>query len=104
MFHTIVSIKNDGHYFCRAGGNRPDGLNEPVTQAELHIEVFLPAQVPDSELDAWMESRIYPVMSDIPALSDLITSMVASGYDYRRDDDAGLWSSADLTYVITYEM
>ena len=51
-----------------------------------------------------MESRIYPVMSDIPALSDLITSMVASGYDYRRDDDAGLWSSADLTYVITYEM
>ncbi|EPR3982981.1 phage tail terminator protein [Escherichia coli] len=60
--------------------------------------------LPDSELDAWMESRIYPVMSDIPALSDLITSMVASGYDYRRDDDAGLWSSADLTYVITYEM
>ncbi|HFL8785563.1 TPA: phage tail terminator protein, partial [Escherichia coli] len=27
-----------------------------------------------------------------------------SGYDYRRDDDAGLWSSADLTYVITYDM
>lgn len=75
-----------------------------IPQAELHIEVFLPAQVPDSELDSWMESRIYPVMSDIPALSDLITSMVASGYDYRRDDDAGLWSSADLTYVITYEM
>ncbi|EFH4655011.1 copper resistance protein, partial [Escherichia coli] len=24
--------KNDGHYFCRAGGNRPDGLNEPVTK------------------------------------------------------------------------
>ncbi len=75
-----------------------------IRQAELHIEVFLPAQVPDSELDSWMESRIYPAMSDIPALSDLITSMVASGYDYRRDDDAGLWSSADLTYVITYEM
>ncbi|ECL7138209.1 hypothetical protein FTR99_20675 [Salmonella enterica subsp. enterica serovar Derby] len=29
-----MSIKNDGHYFCRAGGNRPDGLNEPVTNAE----------------------------------------------------------------------
>ncbi|HFE3710956.1 TPA: hypothetical protein ACF3KM_005404, partial [Klebsiella quasipneumoniae subsp. quasipneumoniae] len=28
-----MSIKNDGHYFCRAGGNRPDGLNEPVTLA-----------------------------------------------------------------------
>ncbi|EED2749457.1 copper resistance protein [Salmonella enterica subsp. enterica serovar 4,[5],12:i:-] len=35
MFHTIVSIKNDGHYFCRAGGNRPDGLNEPVTYKPL---------------------------------------------------------------------
>ncbi|EBW4541384.1 copper resistance protein [Salmonella enterica subsp. enterica serovar Abony] len=35
MFHTIVSIKNDGHYFCRAGGNRPDGLNEPVTPDSL---------------------------------------------------------------------
>ncbi|HCP1009422.1 TPA: phage tail protein, partial [Escherichia coli] len=79
-------------------------LDSDTWQAELHIEVFLPAQVPDSELDSWMESRIYPVMSDVPALSDLITSMVASGYDYRRDDDAGLWSSADLTYVITYEM
>ncbi|WP_207186138.1 hypothetical protein, partial [Escherichia coli] len=32
-----VSIKNDGHYFCRAGGNRPDGLNEPVT---LNIPLY----------------------------------------------------------------
>ncbi|ECO8723124.1 copper resistance protein [Salmonella enterica] len=39
MFHTIVSIKNDGHYFCRAGGNRPDGLNEPVTI--LHMDRIL---------------------------------------------------------------
>ena len=54
-------------------------LDSDTWQAELHIEVFLPAQVPDSELDSWMESRIYPAMSDIPALSDLITSMVASG-------------------------
>ncbi|EHP7040469.1 hypothetical protein KP057_001058, partial [Escherichia coli] len=32
----------DGHYFCRAGGNRPDGLNEPVTyesrlKGKLHV-------------------------------------------------------------------
>ncbi|MGT4930101.1 hypothetical protein ACRWE7_23540, partial [Escherichia coli] len=42
VFHTIVSIKNDGHYFCRAGGNRPDGLNEPVTfkRASLNSEVL----------------------------------------------------------------
>ncbi|MDN0666009.1 hypothetical protein FCX72_25200 [Escherichia coli] len=38
MFHTIVSIKNDGHYFCRAGGNRPDGLNEPVTFKVLQLK------------------------------------------------------------------
>ncbi|EFN5077512.1 copper resistance protein [Escherichia coli] len=31
-----MSIKNDGHYFCRAGGNRPDGLNEPVTFINKH--------------------------------------------------------------------
>ncbi|MES1532940.1 hypothetical protein ABUU04_00895 [Escherichia coli] len=40
MFHTIVSIKNDGHYFCRAGGNRPDGLNEPVTSNVLKLFPF----------------------------------------------------------------
>ena len=39
MFHTIVSIKNDGHYFCRAGGNRPDGLNEPVTQNMITVNI-----------------------------------------------------------------
>ncbi|MBW5347864.1 copper resistance protein [Escherichia coli] len=31
-----MSIKNDGHYFCRAGGNRPDGLNEPVTHRAVY--------------------------------------------------------------------
>ncbi|EDT8873013.1 phage tail protein [Salmonella enterica subsp. enterica] len=81
-----------------------DELDCDTWQAELHIEVFLQAQVQDSELDTWVESRIYPATSDIPALSDLLSSMVASGYDYQRDDDAGLWSSANLTYVITYEM
>ncbi|RKP71097.1 hypothetical protein D8Y32_06055, partial [Escherichia coli] len=40
VFHTIVSIKNDGHYFCRAGGNRPDGLNEPVTALWLFSTVM----------------------------------------------------------------
>ena len=40
MFHTIVSIKNDGHYFSRAGGNRPDGLNEPVTLEREEFRVL----------------------------------------------------------------
>ncbi|EMV91604.1 phage terminase large subunit family protein, partial [Escherichia coli 2860050] len=34
-----MSIKNDGHYFCRAGGNRPDGLNEPVTDEQTLLRV-----------------------------------------------------------------
>ncbi len=33
-------------------------LDADTWRATLHIEVFLPAQVPDSELDQWMESRI----------------------------------------------
>ncbi|PDN91271.1 hypothetical protein CJU68_25770 [Escherichia coli] len=37
-----MSIKNDGHYFCRAGGNRPDGLNEPVTINCNPDVVYLP--------------------------------------------------------------
>ncbi|EFX7917171.1 DUF1472 domain-containing protein [Shigella sonnei] len=45
MFHTIVSIKNDGHYFCRAGGNRPDGLNEPVTLRFRGLTLQLPPAV-----------------------------------------------------------
>ncbi|EKI28596.1 hypothetical protein EC3006_5104, partial [Escherichia coli 3006] len=33
-------IKNDGHYFCRARGNRPDGLNEPVTIERLAMRMI----------------------------------------------------------------
>lgn len=79
-------------------------LDADTWNAVLHIELFLPAQVPDSDLDEWMESRIYPALKTIPALAGLITLMVQQGYDYQRDDDLGLWSSADLKYSITYEM
>lgn len=81
-----------------------EALDTDTWCATLHIEVFLGAQVPDSELDEWMENRIYPVLANIPALADLITLMVQQGYDYQRDDDLGLWSSADLKYSISYEM
>ncbi|MCT4701222.1 phage minor tail U family protein [Enterobacteriaceae bacterium H20N1] len=81
-----------------------EDLDADTWNAVLHIELFLPAQVPDSELDEWMESRIYPALTHIPALAGLITLMVQQGYDYQRDDDLGLWSSADLKYSITYEM
>ena len=73
-------------------------------QAILHIEVFLAAQVPDSGLDDWMETKVYPVLAEVQGLDSLITTMVQQGYDYQRDDDMALWSSADLKYSITYDM
>lgn len=79
-------------------------LDSDSWRATLHIEVFLPAQVPDSELDDWMEKRIYPAISNINGLEDLITLMVQQGFDYQRDEGMGLWSSADLKYSINYEM
>jgi hypothetical protein len=50
-------------------------VDEDQWSATLHIEVFLEADLPDAALDEWMESRIYPVLSDIPGLSDLIELM-----------------------------
>ncbi|HAS8352906.1 TPA: phage tail protein [Vibrio vulnificus] len=73
-------------------------------QAILHIEVFLKAVNPDSNLDEWMEDRIYPAMQSIPALAGLIETMSAASYDYQRDDEMSLWGSADLTYNLTYSM
>jgi hypothetical protein len=80
-----------------------EDLDADTWQATLHIEVFLPAQVPDSELDEWMETRVYPAISG-SALNGLITVMVQQGYEYQRDDSLGLWSSADMKYSITYDM
>ncbi|EFW4301045.1 hypothetical protein FN922_15970, partial [Shigella flexneri] len=35
------AVQNDGHYFCGTGGNRPDGLNEPVTSNSVyHHEII----------------------------------------------------------------
>lgn len=81
-----------------------EDLDADTWQATLHIEVFLPAQVPDSQLDEWMENRVYPAISGISALNGLITVMVQQGYEYQRDDSLGLWSSADMKYSITYDM
>lgn len=79
-------------------------VDEDQWSATLHIEVFLKAELPDAALDEWMESRIYPVLSDIPGLSDLIELMAPLGYDYQRDDEMATWGSADMQYSITYIM
>jgi len=79
-------------------------VDEDQWSATLHIEVFLKADLPDAALDEWMESKIYPVLSDIPGLSDLIELMAPLGYDYQRDEDMSTWGSADMQYSITYIM
>ncbi|WP_354691021.1 phage minor tail U family protein [Phytobacter sp. RSE-02] len=79
-------------------------VDEDQWSATLHIEVFLKADLPDAALDEWMESKIYPVLSDIPGLSDLIELMGPLGYDYQRDDEMATWGSADMQYSITYIM
>ncbi|MDM3447995.1 phage minor tail U family protein [Citrobacter sp. Cb027] len=79
-------------------------MDADTWQATLHINLFLPAQIPDAELDGWMENHIYPAIENTTALAGLITTMVPQGYDYQRDQEMGSWSAADLTYTITYDM
>ena len=67
--------------------------DEDDWQAVLHIAVFIRAQAPDSELDMWMESTIFPALNDIPALS---------GFNYQRDNEMATWAMAEITYQITY--
>ncbi|EFN5481308.1 hypothetical protein FQJ32_24160 [Escherichia coli] len=95
MFHTIVSIKNDGHYFCRAGGNRPDGLNEPVT-ADKYDLINKTSRVspdsgllyePDTVLDHRERVRLFIQIqfphgsdwSEVLRLTDIVTEKVSSG-------------------------
>ncbi|ENB8383927.1 hypothetical protein ABIX29_004851, partial [Escherichia coli] len=39
--YAYGAVQNDGHYFCGTGGNRPDGLNEPVTILAEDVSVRL---------------------------------------------------------------
>ncbi|MBO9232069.1 hypothetical protein J7U61_24300, partial [Escherichia coli] len=75
VFHTIVSIKNDGHYFCRAGGNRPDGLNEPVTY-------YLPDVKPYPVLFLQNQQRIYKVRKAVQAQFRSVQALHAKRFAY----------------------
>lgn len=79
-------------------------LDEDEWSATLHIELFLRADSPDTALDQWVEARIYPALTDIPELADLIETLSPQGYDYQRDDEMATWGSADMQYSITYIM
>ncbi|EBL5697283.1 type II toxin-antitoxin system Phd/YefM family antitoxin [Salmonella enterica subsp. enterica serovar Typhimurium] len=52
-------MKNDGHYFCRAGGNRPDGLNEPVTAFYC-----VPAELYERMLDALDDQELVKLVTE----------------------------------------
>ncbi len=72
--------------------------DEDDWQAVLHIAVFIRAQAPDSELDMWMESTIFPALNDIPALSGLIDTLIPLGFNYQRDNEMATWAMAEITY------
>lgn len=80
-----------------------DNVDGNSWEAVLHVEVILGASVTDTELDEWMEQEIFPGLESIPALAGLLESMSTLGYDYQRDIDANMWSSADMKYSIRYE-
>ena len=77
-------------------------VDEDDWQAILHVAVFIRAQAPDTELDMWMDDIIYPALTDIPALSCLIDTMIPQGFNYRRDNEMATWAMAEITYQITY--
>ncbi|EFO2071870.1 phage tail protein [Escherichia coli O8] len=77
-------------------------VDEADWQAVLHVAVFIRAQAPDTELDTWMDDIIYPALTDIPALSDLIDTMIPQGFNYQRDNEMATWAMAEITYQITY--
>ncbi|MGI7011148.1 phage minor tail U family protein [Citrobacter braakii] len=76
--------------------------DEDDWQAVLHVAVFLKAQVPDAELDTWMEDKIAPAIQDVNGLENLIDTLIPLGYDYQRDSEMATWGMAEITYRITY--
>ncbi|OAT47006.1 phage tail terminator protein [Providencia heimbachae] len=79
-------------------------LDSNQWMAILHVELFLKAAKTDSDLDKWVEEKLYPAIESISNLGDVLTDMTPKGFDYDRDDEMALWASVDLTYQIEYEM
>lgn len=79
-------------------------IDEDSWQAILHVAVFMKAENPDGELDAWMEEKIYPALTETGQLNSLIDTMTPRGYDYQRDSEMATWAMAEITYLITYTM
>ncbi len=98
MFHTIVSIKNDGHYFCRAGGNRPDGLNEPVTNVVQLIEDLLQSRrALADDIQQLLEYRHSDFDSDVMGLETEFAR--ESCYAERKQISTGRLDSMWINFV-----
>ncbi|WP_368913654.1 phage tail terminator protein [Providencia sp. 1701011] len=82
----------------------PKYLDSNQWTAILHIELFLKAAKTDSDLDKWVEEKLYPAIKNITNLGDVLTDMTPKGFDYDRDDEMALWASVDITYQIEYDM
>ncbi|MGA5953760.1 hypothetical protein ACPB4E_20115 [Escherichia coli] len=91
-----MSIKNDGHYFCRAGGNRPDGLNEPVTHflsnAEMcqHLAGEWDSSLPEKDkrdIEKGVDTWCPPAKKSLPVLREKYKEnkeiiKILSAYDF----------------------
>ncbi|HDN2510172.1 TPA: phage tail protein [Providencia rettgeri] len=82
----------------------PEYLDSNQWTAILHIELFLKAAKTDSDLDKWVDEKLYPAIKSMTNLGDVLTDMTPKGFDYNRDDEMALWASVDITYQIKYEM
>lgn len=94
---AIAVYLSDAQY----GGDYLDNNN---WTAVLHIEVFTKASQPDSALDALVETIILPAIDAADKLNSLLESITPQGYDYLRDAEAMTWGSADVTYLLRYDM
>lgn len=94
---AIAVYLSDAQY----SGDYLDGNN---WIAVLHIEVFMKASLPDSALDHMVEDVVLPAMRDAGNLNQLTESITPQGYDYQRDAEAMTWGSADVTYLLRYDM
>ncbi|MCF1517253.1 IS1 family transposase, partial [Escherichia coli] len=46
-------------YFCRAGGNRPDGLNEPVTLGRKSLSFSKSVELHDKVIGHYLNIKHY---------------------------------------------
>ncbi|CAM3366837.1 hypothetical protein SB6411_00217 [Klebsiella spallanzanii] len=92
VYISDAEVDGEGSTFC-----------DDTWAATLHVEVFLKASSPDTDLDKWTE-QLYRAVSESESLSELVMTFSPQGYDYQRDEEMMTWGSADLRIAITYSI